>query len=835
MFPSLNQNTIQSNFLLKRISDAHNFQEEKINLNQNEITELNENVTNLNLQTQSFSIKSEVETEDVQSRFFSDIYIAVYDFSDENFMGRDYTGNNCHFRTDTKLQQDVDLNDRDVNGVKITPRYSVNFTDIGYRDNYTYDNVVSNVEKLETDDVDILKEFKTLSFWFFNDISANDYGTLISFSDNTRPNSYFSISVFEHTRISMDFVIDGVVVFDAKTAVDTAPQDQWVYVCFQTRSSGSPELNKLIIGINPGTAPVTQNTAAGIIYDSNIVDNNEDLYINLSANETNSVEKSLKTTHITLGARKLTVDSSNPNYTNNSYSHVYHGKIAQLCFFNIYLSYAEVRYLSELKLGYYAIILAGQSNMVGSTSNGSETREAIDEDYSLFENRVFQFKTNTNINLSNLTLVNDVIEKAQHPLAHWQSVPEHTGPFKTLCDDLVQQSNICYDLDILLIPCGRSARAITEWIDGIAPDFGGAATLAANTVLNPSVSVLNNFNKLGFLLWSQGESDIAGENADYAANFNTLITNFENNIYGFSDTKIITTEISGQYDSFVINNSSAKKFINDIFENLSLTNPERYGFVRTNGLKYSNDGMHYTIETVREVGYRFFQKMAEMAKFIDRKPRNNELIVVKNNEVNYNGTHTFENIVCNFQNPPANLLATNLTLNAYYEKTYTFDITNTDTSNADNYPYVKMHFVRMGALVFCNIYGFRIRIGVATSDRNGVNINSYDPSFNVINPIDDAFLFKNEPSKSDLYNTMKYVSCPVRFIKGNEGGDDIDDSLGLYFRFNSSDGGVRMVIHYLFNGNALTDTIDGVNTPSNGFENNATYITSGGSFSWVAK
>ena len=141
----------------------------------------------------------------------------------------------------------------------------------------------------------------------------------------------------------------------------------------------------------------------------------------------------------------------------------------------------------------------------------------------------------------------------------------------------------------------------------------------------------------------------------------------------------------------------------------------------------------------------------------------------------------------------------------------------------------------MGALVFCNIYGFRIRIGAATSDRNAVNINSYDPSFNVINPIDDVFLFKNESGKTDLYNVLKYVCCPVRFIKGNEGGDDIDDSLGLYFRFNSSDGGVRMVIHYLFNGDDLTNTIDSVSTNTNGFENNATYITSGTNFSWVAK
>ena len=686
----LNESTIRSNLLLKKINDAHNDQEQKISENKNEITELNENVTNLNLQTQSFSIKSEVETEDVQSGFFSDIYMAVYDFSNENFIGQDCTGNNYHFRTDTKLQQDVDLDDRDVNGVKQKPKYSVNFTDIGYRANYSYDNVVSNVEKLETDNVDILKTFKTVSFWFYNDISANDYGTLISFSDNTRPNSYFTISVFEQTRISMDFVIDGNVVFDAKTAENTAPQDQWVFVSFQTRSSGSSELNKLIIGKDgPGVAPVTQNASAGIIY-SGV--NDENLYINLSGTETNSVEKTLKTTHITLGARKLTVDElNNPSFTNNSYSHVYHGKIAQLCFFNRYLSYPEARFLSELKLGYYAILMGGQSNMVGNAADAG-AREAIDEDYSLFENRVFQFKTNTNINLSNLNLVDSVIEKAVHPLAHWQSVAENTGPWKTLCDDLIQHSNVPYDLDILLIPCGRSARAISDWIDGIAPDFGGAAILASNTVLNPSVSVNNNFNKLGFLVWSQGESDIAGENADYAANFNTLITMFENNIYGFSNAQIITTEISGQYDSFVINNSSAKEFINNIFENLSITNPSRYGFVRTNGLKFSSDGMHYTIETTREVGSRFFQQMAQMAKFIDTKPRNNELIVVKNNEVNYNGTHTFENILCNFEAPPANLLATNLTLNAYYEKTYTFDITNTDTSNADNYPTCKMHF-----------------------------------------------------------------------------------------------------------------------------------------------
>ena len=829
MFPSLNQNTIQSNFLLKRITDAHNDQEQKITENKTEITELNENVTNLNLQTQSFSIKSEVETEDVQSRFFSDVYMAYYDFSDENFIGRDYGGNNCHFRTDTKLQQDVDLDDRDENGEKIKPRYSVSFTDIGYRGNYSYDNVVSNVEKLETDDVDILKTFKTLSFWFYNDISANDYGTLISFSDNERPNSYFSISVFEQTRISMDFVIDGIVVFDAKTAVDTAPQNQWVFVSFQTRSSGSPELNKLIIGKNgPGSAPLTQDINAGIIYDTI---NDENLYINLSGTETNSVEKTLKTTHITLGARKLTVEESNPNVTNKSYTHVYHGKIAQLCFFNRYLTYPEVRFLSELKLGYYAIILGGQSNMVGN-ANGTGAREAIDEDYSLFENRVFQFKTDTNINLSNLTLDNSVIEKAQHPLAHWQSVPENTGPWKSLCDDLIQYSNIPYDLDILLIPCARSARPITDWIDGIAPDFGGAAILAANTVLNPSVNARNNFNKLAFLLWSQGESDIADENSEYAANFITLITNFENNIFGFSDAKIITTEISGHYDSFVINNSSAKQFINNIFENLSLTNPARYGFVRTQGLKYSDDGLHYDIQSTRQVGYLFYQKMAEMAQFIDRKPRNNELIVVKNNEVNYNGKHTFENIVCNFQNPPTNLLATNLTLNAYYEKTYTFDITNTDTSNGDKYPTCKMHFVRMGGLVFCNIYGFRIRIGSVEADRDAVNINSYDPSFNVINPIDDVFLFKNESGKSDLYNTMKFVGMGVRFIKGPEISEP-DDSLTLYFRFDSTNGGVRLMVENLYFSNTLEEENGTVVT--NGFENNATYITTGGSFSWVAK
>ena len=156
---------------------------------------------------------------------------------------------------------------------------------------------------------------------------------------------------------------------------------------------------------------------------------------------------------------------------------------------------------------------------------------------------------------------------------------------------------------------------------------------------------------------------------------------------------------------------------------------------------------------------------------------------------------------------------TNLALNTYYEKMYTFDVTNTDNSAS-----ISMYFVRLGKMVFCNIFGFRIETGAITVETEAIDFDIYDISNDLANPIDNVFLFKYDEANANLYSTNKFISCPTRKDKSAT----LTDDTPTYVKFNI-DGSIK-----LCHGNLNFNKID-----ISGFDNNATYVSGGASLSWV--
>ena len=126
------------------------------------------------------------------------------------------------------------------------------------------------------------------------------------------------------------------------------------------------------------------------------------------------------------------------------YRYPYEGYISDFIVYNRVISDLEIEMLSSGVIGYDVILLVGQSNMTGE----DHIVEGIDDDYSLHNNRVYQYETKGNIDVEtapyNYNATTYVMSIATGPLDHPQpanlgAIPStRMGPWKTFIDDYIR-------------------------------------------------------------------------------------------------------------------------------------------------------------------------------------------------------------------------------------------------------------------------------------------------------------------------------------------------------------------------------------------------------------
>lgn len=183
---------------------------------------------------------------------------------------------------------------------------------------------------------------------------------------------------------------------------------------------------------------------------------------------------------------------------------------------------------SDNKDGYDVYILMGQSNMVGR----GYIKKGIDDDYSLIDDKVFQFPYDENDTAKHnkiSKITGNVIKKATNQLdfisdVHGASTGEkskRTGLWKTFVETIIQKTNP--KRKILLVPVAKGGSGFDygNWNPG---DFIYTAAIHS---INKAMSTHPN-NTLKAILWHQGESDSGTSSARSA--YRRRFTNFYNHL-----------------------------------------------------------------------------------------------------------------------------------------------------------------------------------------------------------------------------------------------------------------------------------------------------------------
>ena len=534
---------------------------------------------------------------------FNDDVLLYADFSDSQNIGKDLSGNNRHGKNDYGCIYEKSV--ERVNSVKI-PSLIIQGAEIIGRENHRC------IDFSEHASIFNLPSF-TVAFWF-KFTASTTAGTLIGIHNNNKEGNIETIGLHffvQHTSNKLMISGQGQNPFVVETGSLTP--ETWYHCSFSMDSSG----NKLYLnGSSVGT--YTTGTSAS--------------YLNLS---TMSINK------VSLGAKYMYRATNSTNYEMKNYP--FNGHISDFIVFNRKLSDDEVSSIRNDNYGYDVIVLAGQSNMVNSASY-SGVVNGIDDDFSLYDNRVYYWDTYNNFTYSNFGLT--TAAAAIKPTTAIFKLNTMTLPFiqvglggshatnccmaRTLINNILEYGSIPYRRRLLILPLAYTG---TGFIDGGGGGFGyhGVGKLlreATKASLN-DIMIKNPNTKIMMFAWNQGEYDMLCLNRNYKTDFLNMINEFEKTIKGFTkDIPKIMALPSGYLEQYMDTTTTPptymKPYIHKQLIEIAMSHPS-YGLVDLRDAEYLSDRLHLTNTSVRMAGEKYFDAYCKVVG-LSRKPTNQTLI-----------------------------------------------------------------------------------------------------------------------------------------------------------------------------------------------------------------
>ena len=488
--------------------------------------------------------------------------MCYYDFSDPNHLGRDVSGKELHGLNTHGVEHSTE----NTNSAYFK---RISHTDTaGQYTNQRHLNCSSALPYLKHDDYTISVNIKPL---------ATD-STIFSFTKNDASNSYFYMFLYGG-------YLNIVYRFDGLTRVDIshpfALDGNWHNIVFTNKWSGT-----------------------ALYIDNVVVDAS---YYTVGTINTPCDLSSLDTTTDKLILGGIAIALSNRGEV---YRFPYEGYMSDFIIYNRVISALEIEMLNSGVIGYDVILLTGQSNMVGE----GIIETGIDDDYSLHQNRVYEYETKTNIDIVtspyNYNATTNVKSIATGQLHHPQpavfgNYPSNKmGPWKTFIDDYIRYSDIPFRKNILIVPLAAGGSSFqVRWNPGLRNYE--IALKAMDQVMNESINPSKSY-KVTAMLFNMGEADISLLNNDFKTDFITTYNSFVSNLNGFNaDVPVVLTQISGEYEHIRLIdtpmgiNVSMQQEINARLVELA-DEYDKFQLALTEGLVYKTDLIHLDITGVIE-------------------------------------------------------------------------------------------------------------------------------------------------------------------------------------------------------------------------------------------
>ena len=595
------------------------------------------------------------------SEHFNFDVLCYYDFSDPNNLGKDMSGKNLH-ATNTHGVVHSTENTNSAYFKKITHTATA-----GQYTNQRHFNCTAALPYLKQDEY-------TISI---NVLPLVTDSTVFSFTKNDANNSYFYI-YFAGGDIKVVYRFDG---FTQVAISYPFPLDgNWHNIVFTNKWSG--------------TALYIDNVKVDAsYYTSGTINTPCDL---ASLDETRD--------KLILGGIAIALSNRG-----DVYRYPYEGYMSDFIMYNRILSALEIEMLSSGVVGYDVILLVGQSNMTGE----ADIEAGIDDDYSLHNNRVYQYETINNIDVEtspyNYNGITNVMSIATGPLAHPQPAvlgaiaSTKMGPWKTFIDDYIRYSEIPFRKNILIVPLAAGGSSFqVRWNPGLRNYE--IALKAMDQIMNESLNPSKSY-KVTAMLFNMGEADISLLNNDFKTDFITTYNSFVSNLNGFNvDVPVVLTQISGEYEHIRLIdtpmgiNVSMQQEINARLVELA-NEYDKFQLVSTEGLTYKADLIHIDIEGQRALGERMFDKFMSILGKANKKPA-------------YGVNNNIKDVVMqsDLLLKPKNELDqwTNLKLNCFATKELTILCTGALTDT------ITLKFVKLGPIVIVSMDTL-----LFTADANG--------------------------------------------------------------------------------------------------------------------
>lgn len=604
--------------------------------------------------------------------------VAWYDFSDPNNLGYDISGlenhginkNNCEYVNDSVRKHCLYIPSHTANGTGQTTQTPNNkyldfdsktnsfntLTSFSIAFNIKVDSIV-NTEKAAADKTYVIANF----------LSSGTSGFMIRYiSSNSRQILSVGSSNGSITNINCNF-----------------PTNTWGKFVFTMSPTGNALYKD---GVLNSTYIVGNNTT----YDPAL----------------------LNTTRFIIGAQYPNAEDW--NYTPISDKRTrfpFKGYISDFAVFNKALTPAEVTLLNNDNWGYEIIPLAGQSNMVGYGTY--ET--GIDDDYSSFGGKVFQYDVSDNItNVAIPVEVGYSISVATNPLKFSERVNIGGGLWRTFVIEYLKSVRLPHRRKLILVPVAINATSFREtkphWSIHTTP-LGRCVTMTIQA-LN-SIMSLNPLSRISCFLWNQGESDVRAKSFTYEHDFNTLINLFITNIPTFtSSTPIVMTLLCGpgletEIETTTTPNTHMMSYFNNNIRNL--TNPSIYPnrkYIEVSGLDFVDASLHYNNVAYREIGKRYF-----------------DAYILATGKQKYQPYPIINNAIVNLT-PIQTSGWTNYTLQNYGKKTVVHTLKRVLGTGGSASFNVTVDYIRIGSIISLNIWDGTFTVGDTdteyVSDQNSI-------------------------------------------------------------------------------------------------------------------
>ena len=520
-------------------------------------------------------------TSQSQSAHFNDDVMVYYDFSDQTNLGKDITGRGKHALND----YDVEHSDENVHSAYFK-RIEHSSTD-GQFVNNKFIDASPCIPNIKLQDYTISVNVKALL--------ADS--TVWSFTDNksAQNNSYFNVYLGS-SNISVIYRIGGTV--QMKIVTPFPIDGNWHNIMFTNHHLGG---NRLFIdGVG--------------VADTEYVTGDEYTLCDLSFLD--EVEDKLL-----LGATYI-AQSNRGEVTRFPFE----GYMSDFIIYNRKIMMHEVVMLASGVIGYDVIILVGQSNIVGE----AYIEEGIDDDYSIHQNRVFQYDTKSNIDTINSPFdytgsysgMIPAVNRLRHPTAYFNDERKQ-GSWRTFINDYIRYSDIPFRKNIIMVPLGGGGTSfLNKWKPGL--DNYEIAIRAMDQVWNKVYNPADSY-KVTAMLFNMGEADISLQNMNFKADFMTTYNSFLTNLKGFNNNvPVCLTQISGEYEYIRYNDGdtidvSMQQVVNQALIELADEN-DKFMLTKTQGLTYKTDKIHLDMPGYRKLGERYYDTYCKILGIPNKKP-----------------------------------------------------------------------------------------------------------------------------------------------------------------------------------------------------------------------